>query len=160
MKQVNILVVTTRPQMPDVHGQALQRTLQDDLHLAIEEARTAALYTIHAPCTATDLETARQVLFTDAIVQESCWAKRPAMACDWIVQVGLLPGVTDNVGRTAARALEDIADQPLQGEVYTSSLYLLRGALSLREAERVVRDVLANPLIQQWRITAAADWQG
>ena len=29
MKQVNILVVTTRPQMPDVHGQALQRTAPD-----------------------------------------------------------------------------------------------------------------------------------
>ena len=105
MKHVNILVVATRPQVPDVHGQALQRTLQDDLHLTIEEARTAALYTIHAPLTPADLEVARQVLFTDAIVQESCWAKRPALPCDWIVQVGLLPGMTDNVGRTAARAL-------------------------------------------------------
>ena len=47
----------------------------------------------------------------------------------------------------------------LQGEVYTSSLYLLRGALQRQDVERVVRDVLANPLIQQWRITAAADWQ-
>src|SRR5262249_7139456 len=93
MKQVNILVVATRPEAPDVHGQALQRILQDDLHLTLEEARTAALYTIHAPRTATDLEAARQVLFTDTIVQESYWAKRPALPCDWIVQVGLLPGV-------------------------------------------------------------------
>src|SRR5438552_13095621 len=98
MKQVNILVVATRPQMPDVHGQGLQRTLQDDLHLAIEEARTAALYTIHAPLTPTALDTARQVLFTDAIVQASYWAKRPALPCDWIAQVGLLPGGTVNVG--------------------------------------------------------------
>jgi len=159
MKHVNILVVATRPQVPDVRGQALQRTLQDDLHLTIDAARTAALYTIHAPCTSADLEVARQGLFTDAIVQESGWATRPAMACDWIVQVGLLPGVTDNVGRTAARALEDIYDRPLQGEVYTSSLYLLRGALQRQDVERVVRDVLANPLIHQWRITAAADWR-
>ncbi len=159
MKQVNILVVATRPQAPDVHGQALQRTLQDDLHLAIEEVRTAALYTIHAPLTPADLEVARQRLFTDAIVQESSWAKRPTLPCDWIVQVGLLPGVTDNVGRTAARALEEIYDQPLQGEVYTSSLYLLRGALQRQDVERVVRDVLANPLIHQWRITAAAAWR-
>ena len=159
MKQVNILVVATQPHILDVRGVALQRTLQDDLHLHVDEVRTASLYTIHAPLTPADLEQARQVLFTDAVVQESCWAQRPAMTCDWIVQVGLLPGVTDNVGRTAARALEDIADQPLQGEVYTSSLYLLRSALSRREIERVVRDVLANPLIQQWRITAAADWQ-
>ena len=159
MQHVNILVVATRPEAPDVRGQALQRTLQDDLHLTIEEARTAALYTIHAPSITADLEAAQQVLFTDAIVQESYWAKRPALPCDWIVQVGLLPGVTDNVGRTAARALEEIYDRPLQGEVYTSSLYLLRGALQRQDVERVVRDVLANPLIHQWRITAAADWQ-
>src|SRR5262249_22250427 len=38
-------------------------------------------------------------------------------------------------------------------------LYLLRGALQRQDVERVVRDVLANPLIQQWRITAAADWR-
>ena len=69
MKHVNILVVATRPQVPDVVGQALQRTLQDDLHLTIEAARTAALYTLHAPCTSADLEAARQGLFTDAIVQ-------------------------------------------------------------------------------------------
>ena len=112
MKQVNILVVATQPHILDVRGVALRRTLQDDLHLRVDEVRTASLYTIHAPLTPADLEEARQVLFTDAVVQESFWAKRPAMACDWIVQVGLLPGVTDNVGRTAARALEDIADQP------------------------------------------------
>ena len=159
MKQVNILVVATQLPMPDVRGVALQQTLEDDLHLRVDEVRTASLYTIHAPLMPADLEEARQVLFTDAVVQESFWAKRPPMACDWIVQVGLLPGVTDNVGRTAARALEDIAHQPFQGEVYTSSLYLLRGALPRQDVERIVRDVLANPLIQQWRITAAADWQ-
>ena len=159
MKQVNILMVATQPHMPDVRGVALQQTLQDDLHLRVDEVRTASLYTIHAPLTPADLEEARQVLFTDAVVHESFWAQRPSMTCDWIVQVGFLPGVTDNVGRTAARALEDITHRPFQGEVYTSSLYLLRGALARRDVERIVRDMLANPLIQQWRITAAADWQ-
>ena len=159
MKQVNILVVAAQPHVPDVRGAALQRTLQDDLALRVDAVRTASLYTIHAPLTPVELEEARHVLFTDTVVEESFWATRPPMACDWIVQVGLLPGVTDNVGRTAMRALEDIAASPLQGEVYTSSLYLLRGALQRQDVERVVRDVLANPLIQQWRITAVADWQ-
>jgi phosphoribosylformylglycinamidine synthase len=75
--------------------------------------------------------------------------------------VGFLPGLTDNVGRTSAEALADIYDdrEPVQEAVYTSQLYLFRGALQRRDVERVVRDVLANPLIHQWRITAAADWQ-
>jgi phosphoribosylformylglycinamidine synthase len=77
------------------------------------------------------------------------------------VQVGFLPGLTDNVGRTSAEALADIYDdsEPVQEAVYTSQLYLFSGNLQRRDVDRVVRDVLANPLIHQWRITAAADWQ-
>ncbi len=156
---VNILVVATPPWMADRRGDALKQTLQDDLHLAVEQMRTASLYTIHAPLSATDLEAARQTLFTDAVVQESYWARRPPADCQWIVQVGFLPGITDNVGRTAAEALKDIYDHSLQGEVYTSQLYLVSGALQRADAERVVRDVLANPLIHQWRITPAATWR-
>jgi phosphoribosylformylglycinamidine synthase len=159
VNQVHILAVATKPHLPDVRGAALQQTVEEDLHLLLNDVRTAALYTIHAPITADALEEARQYLFTDAVVQESYWTKRPPGACDWIVQVGFLPGITDNVGRTATEALEDMYARPLQGTVYTSHLYLLRGALQRRDVERIVTDVLANPLIQRWRITAAADWR-
>ena len=80
------------------------------------------------------------------------------MACDWIVQVGLLPGVTI-MWAAPPHVPSKISLITPSREVYTSSLYLLRGVLPRRDVERIVRDVLANPLIQQWRITAAADWQ-
>ena len=160
MQQVNVLVVATPPHMVDVRGESLKHTLQEDLHLAVEQVRTASLYTMQSPRTAADLEVARQALFTDAIVQESYWAKRPPVDCQWVVQVGFLPGLTDNVGRTSAEALADIYDdrEPVQEAVYTSQLYLFSGDLQRHDVERVVRDVLANPLIHQWRITAAVDW--
>jgi phosphoribosylformylglycinamidine synthase len=159
VKQVHILVVATRPHLLDVRGEALKHTMREDLHLAVDDVRTAALYTVHAPLTPEDLEEARHYLFTDAVAQESYWTRRPPGAYDWIVQVGFLPGITDNVGRTATEALEDIYARPVQGAVYTSHLYLLRGALQRHEVERVVGDILANPLIHQWRITAAAAWR-
>ncbi len=159
MTQTNILVVATPPRLDDVRGSALAQTLREDLHLPIEAARIASLYTIRAPFTSTALEDARQTLFTDAVVQTSSWDARPPVDCDWIVQVGFVPGTTDNVGRTAGEALEDILQQPLDGAVYHSQLYLLRGDLSQQDVERAVRDVLANPLIHQWRITAASDWR-
>lgn len=157
-QQVHVLVVTARACMPDVQGKALQQTLQDDLRVSVGTVRTASLYTIHAPVTPDDLEEARQYLFTDTIVQESYWNQRPPGDFDWIIQVGFLPGMTDNMGRTATEALEDIRSHPLQGTVYTSHLYLLQGRLQRREIERVVTDTIANPLIHQWRITASADW--
>ena len=159
MTQTNVLVVATPPHLDDRRGSALAQALREDLQLPVETARIASLYTIDAPLTTTDLEDARQTLFTDAVVQTSAWNARPPGHCDWIVQVSFLPGTTDNVGRTAAEALEDIYQQPLDGGVYHSQLYLLQGDLTQRDVERVVRDVLANPLMHQWRITAAADWR-
>ncbi|ETX02517.1 MAG: phosphoribosylformylglycinamidine synthase [Candidatus Entotheonella factor] len=159
MTQTNVLVVATPSHLDDVRGSALAQTLREDLHLPVEAMRIASLYTIHAPLTPADLEDARQHLFTDAVVQTSFWDARPPVDCHWIIQVGFLPGTTDNVGRTATEALEDIRQQPLDGAVYHSQLYLLRGNLAQQDVERVVRDALANPLIHQWRITAAADWR-
>ena len=159
MQNVTILVVSPRPQMRDVRGEALLHSLREDAHLAVEQVRTAALYTIHSPLSVESLEPARRALFTDAVVEESRWDERPPVSCRWIVQVAMLPGVTDNVGRTASRALEDVLTRPLEGEVYTSSLYLFDGDLQRDDVERVVRDFLANPLVHQWRVTAAADWR-
>jgi phosphoribosylformylglycinamidine synthase len=158
MRQVQILVVATPPALIDRRGEGLKQTLQADLGLAVEEVRIASLYTIDTPLSQADLEKARHTLFTDAVVQESYWAKRPPVDCHWIIQVGFLPGMTDNVGRTAMEALTDIYHRSLPGAVYASHLYLLRGILERRDVERIIRDVLANPLIHQWRLTAAADW--
>ena len=159
MTQTNVLAVASPPHLDDVRGAALAQTLREDLQLPVAAARLASLYTIHAPLSAADLEEARQTLFTDAVVQTSYWDARPPAPCDWIVQVGFLPGATDNVGRTAAEALGDIYQQPLDGAVYHSQLYMLQGDLTRQDVERVVRDALANPLIHQWRITPAAAWR-
>ena len=159
MQKVTTLVVSPRPQMRDVRGEALLRSLRADARPAVRQVRTAALYTIRSPRSAEELEPARRELFTDAVVEESRWDQRPPVPCRWIVQVAMLPGVTDNVGRTASRALEDVLARPLEGEIYTSSLYLLDGDLQRDDVERVVWDFLANPLVHQWRVTAAADWR-
>ena len=65
MKQVHILVVATRPHMPDVRGAALKQTMQEDFHLAVHDVRTAALYTMYTPRTPDDLEDARQQALVD-----------------------------------------------------------------------------------------------
>ena len=117
------------------------------------------MYTFKSSLSVQQLEAARQVLFTDGVVEESRWDSRPPVPCRWMIQVGMLPGVTDNVGRTATRALEDMLGNPVGGDVYASSLYLLEGDLDYGEVDRLVRDFMANPLVHQWRITSTDDWQ-
>lgn len=157
---MTVLVVSPQPQRSDARGDALLRSLRQDPLCAVERVRTASVYTFRSSSlSAQELETARRVLFTDAVVEESRWDGRPPFPCQWIVQVAMLPGVTDNVGRTASRALEDILGHSMDGEVYASWLYLLDSHLQFNGVERLVRGYLANPLVHQWRITSAAEWQ-
>ena len=156
---VKILVVSPLPGIRDARGEALLRSLQQGLLCPVERVRTASLYTFQSSLPVQQLEASRRVLFTDGVVEESRWDSRPPVPCRWIIQVGMLPGVTDNVGRTASRALDDMLGRPLDGDVYASTLYLLEGDLDYEEVDGLVRDFMANPLVHQWRITSADDWR-
>jgi len=92
-------------------------------------------------------------------------AEPPAAAAawdfDWLIEVGFRPGVTDNVGKTAREAIAILLGLPAAARpfrVHTSRQYLLRGALSRAEAERVASQLLANELIERYEVIARADW--
>ncbi len=70
-----------------------------------------------------------------------------------LLTVGLRPGVTDAVGRTVLRAAADSLGRPLDGTVYTATMYVFRG-LSRADVEVAARE-LHNPLIQRIRIDGA-----
>ena len=67
----------------------------------------------------------------------------------------------DNPGSTAEEAVEDllrIRVKPYES-VYTSKRYCLKGGdLSLKDADQVARELLANDLIQQWKVFSREDW--
>jgi len=79
---------------------------------------------------------------------------------DWAVEVGFLPGVTDNVGHTAGQILEDlfkITLSPEQG-VYSSQVTFLQGRLSRKEVESIA-GALANTLIHSVRIKSREQFE-
>lgn len=69
---------------------------------------------------------------------------------DWIVEIGLLPGVTDNVATTAKETIEDYFQKPFkQGEaVYASQVYFVSGDLSRADVVKIAES-LYNPLIER-----------
>lgn len=72
---------------------------------------------------------------------------------DWAIEVGFLPGVTDNVANTAREAIEDLLKTGFgvfEG-VYTTQLTFISGKLS-KEEIYVIGENLANPLIQRVHI--------
>ncbi|HNR87068.1 MAG TPA: AIR synthase-related protein [Spirochaetota bacterium] len=79
---------------------------------------------------------------------------------DQAVEIGFLPGVTDNVATTAREAIEDLAKMPLDPEtsVFTTTTYFFAGALDRDAAERIGAE-LANPLIQRVKILSADEYR-
>jgi len=65
----------------------------------------------------------------------------------WVLSVASLPGVTDAVGRSVARAAGDCLGRTLDGFAYSSTAYLIWG-LEPELIERVAKELIYNPLIE------------
>ncbi|HOX43887.1 MAG TPA: AIR synthase-related protein [Myxococcota bacterium] len=151
-----------REGMQDAPGDKVRRRLRAELGLEVAAVRCVDVYTVDAELPAEALARVAVGALSDP-VSERAAVGRPfaddGPPFDWALEVGLRPGVTDNVGRTAREALALVLDRPFQpGEgVYHARQYLISGALPREAVERLARDLLSNALIQRHRVLSAAE---
>ncbi|MCM0083062.1 phosphoribosylformylglycinamidine synthase subunit PurS [Geomonas sp. Red32] len=150
--------ITLKDQVRDPRGERIKREIEHFLHLEVASVRTIDVYTVDAALSAGDLDKVAAGPFCDPVIQEYHVDKPAAAGFDFLIEVGFRPGVTDNVGRTAGEAIGYLLGQPLaQGEaVYSSVQYLISGALSAADAEKIATGLLCNTLIQRYQILDAA----
>ncbi len=92
-------------------------------------------------------------ILTNPVSQES-YVNEPAIRSgfDWAIEIGFLPGVTDNAGNTAQECIQDLLKRDIEkNSVFTSKLILLSGNLEEREIKEIASN-LANELIQRIHI--------
>jgi len=143
--------------LPDPAGQSLRGRLAEDLGIQVDGVRVIDVYTINADLADDQLEQVRVELFTDPVIQESVANASLARDYDYLIEVGFLPGVTDNVGKSSAEGITDTLDRPFApGEaVYKSTQYVVKGGVDRETCDRIARDALANGLIQRWVVKSA-----
>jgi len=148
--------VATKAGIRDPDSEATKQEIQDALGLSVESVRIIDVYTIDAKLTSEEEERIRTELFTDPIIQRSSCGGSLARDFTYLIEVGYWPGVTDSVGKTAAEAVADTIGRPLaSGEsVYTSRQYAIQGDLTREQVETICRKLLANELIQRWKIVS------
>jgi len=82
----------------------------------------------------------------------------PQGGFDFAMEIGFLPGVTDNVGNTAAETIVDIFKEKAAGTaVFSSQIIFIKGQISREEAERIANG-FANPLIQRILVKSSAEF--
>ncbi|OPX67481.1 MAG: phosphoribosylformylglycinamidine synthase II [Methanoregulaceae archaeon PtaB.Bin056] len=93
------------------------------------------------------------------VVQEYTVDQATRAAFDYAIEVGFLPGVTDNVGTTARQTIEDYSGYRFgEGEaVFSSQLYLVSGALSPDSVGRL-STTLANPLVNRVHVKTREEY--
>jgi phosphoribosylformylglycinamidine synthase subunit PurSL len=155
---IHRIEVAMKPALSDPAGEALRARVREDLSIAIAAARVIDVFTLNAALTDAELEKVRCELFTDPIIQVSATNKSLAGDYDCLIEVGFLPGVTDNVGRSSQEGVQDTIGRNLEkGEgVYKSTLYALKG-VDKDTAERVASKQLANELIEQYVVKTASE---
>ena len=146
----------------DAQGEKIAKKIRNFLGIDVKGVKTIFVYTIDADLTEEEVERIASGPFSDPIIQRFSINEPLEGDFDFSIEVGFRPGVTDNVGRTAKEAIECLLGKRLKEEekVYTSILYLIKGDLNEKDAERIAKDLLANTLINRYYIISRKDWDG
>ena len=109
------------------------------------------VYTIEGDIHEEELGTVRDML-ANPVSQEGRANDSFKPKFDYAIEVGFLPGVTDNVGNTVREGVSDLLKREFTGQTaYGSQLMFLSGNLTREEVQRI-EESLANPLIQRIRV--------
>ncbi|HTR18851.1 MAG TPA: phosphoribosylformylglycinamidine synthase subunit PurL [Candidatus Paceibacterota bacterium] len=137
--------------VPDARAQGYLASFRNSFPRAkATTATVVSCYTIDARLSREDLATAAKRLanpITEKATIDTLSAPK-GFAC--AIEIGFLPGVTDNVGKTAKQTIEDAIGRKFKESesVYSSMLIFLSGKISTREAEGFARG-LHNSLIER-----------
>jgi phosphoribosylformylglycinamidine synthase II len=154
------LEIALKENLVDAEGQGICQKAQDYFGIELHSVRTINVVTIDADLSGEQLQAIRTDIFTNPVSQISSFDPL-GIEFDWIIWVGFRPGVRDNPGSTAMEAIEDLtAIQFGAGQsVYTSKRYCIRGqGLTAEDMDKIAGELLANSIIQQWKIFSARQW--
>ncbi len=157
---ISCIEIALKPDLFDAEAASLKKKALDYFNIRLTDARTVNLVTLEADFTRDELCVIKDEILTNPVTQISSLSPLD-IAFDWCIWIGLRPGVRDNPASTAVEAVEDLLTQrsdALDG-IYTSKRYAVTGdGLKREEIETLARELLSNPIIQQWKVFARAEW--
>ncbi|MBN1276550.1 MAG: phosphoribosylformylglycinamidine synthase subunit PurS [Deltaproteobacteria bacterium] len=157
---VSRLEIRLKKELNDAEGAGIRRKSREYFGFEVNDIRVIRMLTIDADLNRDQLEQIRTEIFTNPVIEESSYSP-VAGKFDWLIWVGFRPGVRDTAGSTAAEAVEDLLGIKFgHGQaVYTSKLFEINGTLDEDQVNKIAGELLANNIIQQWKIYSADNWQ-
>ncbi|HOO72345.1 MAG TPA: phosphoribosylformylglycinamidine synthase subunit PurS [Spirochaetota bacterium] len=138
----------------DPRGNVIKNKLHD-LGYPVEKVYLSDNYLIDADISENDIVQVARLLVQPVIQNytiNKCYTPENFTCA---MEIGFLPGVTDNVSHTVRESIEDLLKRDLDQErsVFSSTTYFLQGPLNTPTIEAIAKE-LHNPLIQRVQILA------
>ncbi len=114
------------------------------------------VYTVDVQLSDTEIHSAAERLANQVIENYAIDDIPTPQQFSYVIEIGYLPGVTDNLGNTVQEMIEDLTGRTFgAGEhVYSSYFLFLDGTLSREETEKMAQE-LYNPLIERATVFGA-----
>lgn len=133
--------------IPDTRAQVRLKALHDlNLQGKVSQVNLVDVYTIDKALTKSQRQKIALALHTPSVQTTRPHIKNFAYA----IEIGFLPGVTDNLGNTAKETIEDLLGKKFKnGEnVYSSQITYIAGSITRKDTE-IIAASLHNPLIEK-----------
>jgi phosphoribosylformylglycinamidine synthase II len=154
------LEIALKDNLIDAEGEGIRRKALNYFNIQLVKVRSIQILTIDAELAPEQLKRIQKEIFTNPVTQISSFDPLN-IPFDWTIWVGYRPGVRDNPGSTAVEAVEDLLGIRLGPDeaIYTSKRYCIEGNDRVAgKLDKIASELLANDIIQQWRIYSANDW--
>ncbi|MBN2477829.1 phosphoribosylformylglycinamidine synthase subunit PurL [Candidatus Micrarchaeota archaeon] len=142
----NRIEVRIKEGFSDTPGEKIREKIFNELGFHIDKVNQTECYNLDADLSEDELEKLGREVFTDRIIQDYSFRK-PFFENLWRIEVGFLPGVTDNVGKTAEEGIKDSLGKDIR--VYYSKVYSLTVPGLNKEKCGKISELLYNGMVQR-----------
>ncbi|RKU23733.1 hypothetical protein C6499_17915 [Candidatus Poribacteria bacterium] len=139
--------VSYKPEVPDTVGQGILEDIADLGISGINSVRTATVYWIEGALDAQSIDRIGTELLADPITQTYTFDIQNNAAKNWTLEVQFKPGVTDAVGDSTVKGINDLGITGV-ATVRTGHKYWLTGSLNAEVLETIAQRLLMNDVIQ------------
>ncbi len=148
--------VKPKGSLRDPKSYSLQKEIREMFGINVPDLRITKGYSIEGELSDEEMGKLGKELFADSVSEEYSFTA-PAYLNVWRVEIGLLPGMTDNIGKTAESAIEDVLGKTY--EVHHFRVYYFDADENISETvlDKISNKLLANKVIERWRIYGPKD---
>jgi phosphoribosylformylglycinamidine synthase len=157
---IHRIEISLLEEWPDPRGNSVWGQAKNYFGIETGEIRTSNIYTVDGRISKKEAEKIAAEIANPVTDKYSVDKTSGGAKAAWLVRVGLRPGVTDNLGKTAKEAFGDVIGRKLDENenVFSSVEYLFKSPkLKKEEIKKIASGLLANQLIESISIFSAGE---